>query len=39
VMIAKFTDHMPLYRQKKIFDRAGWASGNVEFGPTLTQRE
>jgi transposase len=23
VMIAKFTDHLQLYRQEKIFDRAG----------------
>jgi len=25
VMIAKFADHLPLYRQESIFDRAGLA--------------
>lgn len=26
VMVAKFADHLPLYRQEKIFARAGWPS-------------
>jgi transposase len=26
VMVAKFADHLPLYRQEKIFGRAGWQS-------------
>ena len=25
VLVAKFLDHLPLYRQERIFERAGWA--------------
>ena len=35
VMVAKYADHLPLYRQEKIFGRAGLAIGNRSINPTF----